>query len=229
MGLLKDIIADDYPGPNGLKGAAAFEAPIVSLIQAFPDIEWTIDALISEGDKVVVSSHWHGTHTGQFQHIKATGKSISNNGIVIYEFKDGKITGANVLTDRLGFLQQLDVLPQNITALANNKTNNDQVIFIDKFIIPASAKDEFIKQTSYNRNFIKNLPGFVRDNAYESSDDKGNILFTTTAVWENQDALNKAKEAIQADYKRIGFNPAELLKRLGITMDRAVYKNFNDN
>ncbi|WP_183576229.1 ester cyclase [Mucilaginibacter sp. X5P1] len=228
MKMLKGIIADDYTGPNGLKGTTGFEAPIAPLIKAFPDIEWTIDAIIADGDKVVVSSHWHGTQTGDFQHIKATGKYVSNSGIVIYEFKDGKIISANVLTDRLSFLQQLDILPQNIAALANNKADSSQVIFIDRFIVPSNAWDEFIKQTTYNRSFIKSLPGFVRDNGYESHDDKGNILFTTTAVWENQEALNKAKEAVQAEYKRIGFNPPEMLQRLGITMDRAIYKNFNN-
>ncbi len=228
MKMLKGIIADDYTGPNGLKGTTGFEAPIAPLIKAFPDIEWTIDAIIADGDKVVVSSHWHGTQTCDFQHIKATGKYVSNSGIVVYEFKDGKIISANVLTDRLSFLQQLDILPQNIAALANNKADSSQVVFIDRFIVPSNAWDEFIKQTTYNRRFIKSLPGFVRDNGYESRDDKGNILFTTTAVWENQEALNKAKEAVQAEYKRIGFNPPEMLQRLGITMDRAIYKNFNN-
>ena len=228
MGLLKGIIADDYNGPNGLKGVEGFETPIRALLNAFPNAEWTIDEIIAEGDKVVVSSHWHGTQTGQFQHVKTTGKPVSNSGIAIYEFKDGKIISANVLTDRLGFLQQLDVLPQNMATLANNKTDSSQVVFIDKFVIPANAWNEFIKQTHYNRSFIKNLPGFVRDNAYESRDEKGNILFTTTALWENEDALTKAKEAVQAEYARIGFNPSELLKRLGITMDRAIYRNFTD-
>jgi predicted ester cyclase/heme-degrading monooxygenase HmoA len=229
MGVLKGIIADDYAGPNGTKGAEGFEAPIQVLLKAFPDAEWTIDEIIAEGDKVVVSSHWHGTQTGPFQQIKASGKAVSNSGIVIYGFKDGKIISSNVLTDRLGFLQQLDILPQNMATLANNTTDSSQVIFIDKFVIPANAWDEFIKKTNYNRSFIKGLPGFVRDNAYQSRDDKGNILFTTTAVWENEEALNKAKEAVQADYKRTGFNPPELLKRLGITMERGIYKNFNDN
>jgi predicted ester cyclase/heme-degrading monooxygenase HmoA len=229
MGLLKSIIADDYTGPNGTKGAEGFEAPIQVLLSAFPDAEWIIDEIIADDDKVVVSSHWHGTQTGQFQQIKPTGKPVSNSGMVIYGFRDGKIISSNVLTDRLGFLQQLGVVPQNMAALVNNKSDSSQVIFIDRFVIPANSLDEFIKQTNYNRGFIKGLPGFVRDNAYESRNDKGDILFTTTAVWENEEALNKAKEAVQAEYKRIGFNPSELLKRLGITMDRGVYKTFNDN
>lgn len=119
---------------------------------------------------------------------------------------------------------------RSVSTIESNKTSNskaeDRLFFIDKFVIPANVKERFIKQTNYNRNFIKNLPGFIKDNAYESTDANGNVLFTTIAVWENQDAMNNAKEKVQAEYKRIGFDPAEFLKSLGIIMDRAIYKEI---
>jgi heme-degrading monooxygenase HmoA len=129
-----------------------------------------------------------------------------------------------VLTDRLDFLQQLGALPQDLTQLSNRQPSGNQVNFIDKFLVPAKAKQEFMERVKINRNFIKNLPGFIEDAAYERTDENGNLVFITIAVWENEDAVKKAKEAVQAEYKKQGFNMPEMLERLNITMDRGMYK-----
>lgn len=97
-------------------------------------------------------------------------------------------------------------------------------IFIDKFVIPQNGKQEFIQRMNFNRDFIKNLPGFLGDAAYERLDENGNIICITVANWESEEALNQAKVMVQAEYQRIGFNPAELLSRLNITMERAVFQ-----
>jgi len=223
MGLLQDLVSGDYVGAQGKKGPAAFEGTLVGLIKAVPDIQWKIEDLVGEEDKVVVRWKWHGTNTGQYINFAATGKSITNTGIAIFEIKNGKIISSQVETDRLGFLQELDVLPVDLTLLQTRKTAKDQVRFIDKFFVPSSAKNEFYERTSINRNFIKNLPGFIEDAAYEYTDKDGNLICITVAVWENLQALNNAKEAVQVEYKKQGFNPAEFLKRSNIVADRGIY------
>ncbi len=97
-------------------------------------------------------------------------------------------------------------------------------IFIDKFVIPQNGKQEFTERMNFNRDFIKNLPGFLGDAAYERTDENGDMIFITVANWESEEALNQAKLKVQAEYQRIGFNPAELLSRLNITMERAVFQ-----
>jgi heme-degrading monooxygenase HmoA len=97
-------------------------------------------------------------------------------------------------------------------------------IFIDKFRIPQQARQEFTEKMNINRAFIKNLPGFIGDSAYERKGESGNIICITVAIWESEQALSNAKMAVQAEYQRIGFNPAELLTRLGITMEREIYE-----
>ncbi|MEZ2334235.1 hypothetical protein AB6735_01330 [Mucilaginibacter sp. RCC_168] len=99
-----------------------------------------------------------------------------------------------------------------------------QQIFIDKFIIPQNGKQEFTERMNFNRGFIKNLPGFLGDIAYEREDENGNTICVTVATWESEDALNQAKAAVQTEYQRIGFNPAELIARLNITMERDIYQ-----
>jgi len=96
-------------------------------------------------------------------------------------------------------------------------------IFIDRFILPQNAKTEFLQRMQYNRTFLRTLPGFISDAAYERTDDQGNLVMVTIAIWESEDAIARAKAAVQAEYKRIGFNMNEMFERLKITMERGTY------
>lgn len=227
LDILKDYVSDDYTGIAGKKGLAAFEEPILMLIKAFPDVQWTVQELFGEGDKVIVKWKIQGTHKGQFTSYAATGKTASNEGMGIYEFKNGKIVNVHVLTDRLGFLQQLEILPADLSQLAN-KNHTNEVLFIDKFRMPVSSKKEFYERMNINRNFIKNLPGFIEEHAYEYVDDKGTLHVVTEAHWQNREAIGKAKEAVQAEYKKQGFDREELYRRLQIEMDRGVYTEIKE-
>lgn len=216
MGLLKEYISPEYIGVAGVKGPEGFQIPVGQVINAFNDVQWNIEELIAEGDKVLVKWKLTGTYTGQFTTHAATGRSVTTEGLGIYQFKDGKVIATQIHTDRLGFLQQLGVIPV---------TSPDNVRFIDKFIVPANAKQAFLERVDINRGFIKKIPGFVEDHAYENTDEQGNLIYVTIAVWENEEALKKAKELVQAEYKRQGFDMPGMLKQLNITLDRGVYKN----
>jgi steroid delta-isomerase-like uncharacterized protein len=224
--LLPNLISEAYEGAGGAKGVKGFIDPFMPLINAFPDIQYKLITLLSEGDKVVARWKWTGTQTGSFRNVAATGKTISSDGISIYEFKDGKIVGADVQLDRLGILQALQVVPVDIAPV---KPLKDRVQFIDKFLVPANAIAEFKERTTFNRQYIKTLPGFITDAEYTYTDEQGNLICITVANWESRDALAKAKEAVQAVYKEQGFNPAEMFKRLGITADRGIYTEVRSN
>ncbi len=223
MALLQELISTDFTGFQGLKGPAGFEAPVMPLINAIPDAQWDIQELIGEGNKVIVTWQMQGTFTRQFQYIPPTGKKVTNTGMGIYELKDGKITGAQIQTDRLGFLQEAGVLPSDPARLSAKKAHKDLVSFIDKFSVPAAARKEFYERMNINRNFIKALPGFIEDAAYEYTDNNGNLICVTIALWENKAAFEKAREAVQAEYKKQGFDPSAMFTRLHITADRGIY------
>jgi heme-degrading monooxygenase HmoA len=115
------------------------------------------------------------------------------------------------------------------TAIVNSQTEAKKSetmhqIFIDKFIVPEKSKQEFLERVRINRNFIKHLNGFIKDDAYERTDENGNLIYMTIAIWENEAVLKKAKETVQAEYKKEGFNISEMFERLNIVMDRNIYK-----
>jgi len=96
-------------------------------------------------------------------------------------------------------------------------------IFIDKFFVPANAKTEFGERMNINRDFIKKLPGFIRDNVCERTDENGDFFYVTVAVWANEEAIQNAKKEVQAEYQKNGFDMTAMLKRLDIVIDRGVY------
>jgi predicted ester cyclase len=228
MGILHDLFSDDYPGFQGIKGAAGFEKSITGLIKAFPDIQWNIEDLFGEGDEVAVRWRWKGTHTGPFNGHAQTGKTITNDGMAIFALKEGKIISSQVQTDRLGFLQEINVVPTDLTQPAVKPVHKDKVNFIDKFFVPAAAKAEFYDRMHKNRSFLETLPGLIQQDAYEYSDKDGNLIVVSVAQWESKEAIEKAKEAVQAEYKREGFDMPAMLKRLNITVDRGIYTDLHE-
>lgn len=100
-----------------------------------------------------------------------------------------------------------------------------QVVLIDRFVVPTAAKAEFLERANINRDFIKNLPGFVEDNAYEE-DGETESRIVTVAVWADEEAFKKARIAVTEEYKRQNFDVAELVKRLHIQMERGIYKRL---
>jgi steroid delta-isomerase-like uncharacterized protein len=222
IGLLQQLISEEYTGIDGSRGAVGFQGPVMGVIKAFPDAQWHIEELLGEDDRVVIRWRIEGTHQEPFQNVPPTGNKISVTGMGVYQLRNGKVTATQIQTDRFTFLQQLDVLPDDITVL-QRKLSKDRVSFIDKFQIPSAAKQEFYERMNINRSFIKNLPGFIEDAAYEYTDANGNLICVTVALWESHEALAKAREAVQAEYKRQGFDAAEMLKRLNIVADRGIY------
>ena len=225
--LLNAFIGDEVVGIRGLKGAAGFEEPVRNLIKGFPDIQWNIQDIVSDGHKVVVRWIWKGTNSGQFQSFASTGKSFSNEGVGIYELKHGKIVDAKILTDRLDFLQQLEVVPYDLSLLVRS-TGNDHVSFIDKFFVPATSIGEFLEWMNYNRKFIKTLPGLIKSERYDQRDENGNLVVVTVAVWQNQDYLDQAKAAVQAEFHRIGFDAQDFNRRLNVKMERGIYNSAGE-
>ena len=116
----------------------------------------------------------------------------------------------------------------NNQVIKPNHENKMQQILIDRITVPVNAKDEFTKVMTYNRNFIKGLPGFVKDEVYEQTDDLGNFHFITIAVWQSTDDLKKAKEKVEAEYKRISFDPRAFCQKLNIKMERDIYHSFTN-
>jgi steroid delta-isomerase-like uncharacterized protein len=93
------------PGIEGLKGV------LRGLKAAFPDMHWTIEEQIAEGDKVLSRFEWTGTHRGPFLGVAATHRPVKVWGMVLDRFEGGKIKATRIIMDTLGLMMQLGVIP----------------------------------------------------------------------------------------------------------------------
>jgi predicted ester cyclase len=83
-----------------------------------PDARIAVEDLIAEGDRVAGRFTLHGTHTGPFLHLAATGHSVRVDIIDINRVAGGRIVERWGQTDTLALLEQLNVAPTP-TAAAN--------------------------------------------------------------------------------------------------------------
>ena len=91
LGRLDELIAAGYVGPQGGRGPDGFRKVVIGLRTAFPDIHYTVDDVLAEGDRVAIRWHWTGTHRAPFRVFPPTGKAVSNPGLAIFRLEDGKI------------------------------------------------------------------------------------------------------------------------------------------
>lgn len=91
----------------GVGGRDDARATITRFRAAFPDLTLEAQALIAEGDSVVL--HWvgRGTHDGEFMGIPPTGAAIEARGLDIYRVADGQVVEHWGYPDVGGLMAQL--------------------------------------------------------------------------------------------------------------------------
>jgi len=95
----------DIDGPDGARRV------IEMYRQAFPDVSFTVEEQIAEGDFVFTRWTGTGTNDGEIMGMPATGRSSTVTGMNLDRFEDGRIVERWANWDTLGMLQQLGLAP----------------------------------------------------------------------------------------------------------------------
>jgi len=115
LGTVDEICAADgvghIAGSPDIHSLEDYKQYVTMHRNAFPDIHFTIEDEIAQGDKVVTRWTCTGTHRGELMGIAPTGKLGTITGITIYRFSGGKIQESWSNWDDLGMLQQLGIVP----------------------------------------------------------------------------------------------------------------------
>lgn len=110
-----ELVAVDFVDHNPLPGLPpgreGFKLSFVAFRGAFPDMNYAIEDVVAEGDRVVVRRRATGTHRGELMGIPPTGKHIVVAGVDIFRVKEGKLAELWLSWDQLGMMQQLGVVP----------------------------------------------------------------------------------------------------------------------
>lgn len=111
LNITDELFTDDFVdhqgglGPTGGRDAA--KQFVTGLRTAFPDVQFEVTRLVAEGDFVVLHLVARATHSGDFQGIPPTGKSVEWAGIGILRFAEGKVAERWNVTDLAGLMQQI--------------------------------------------------------------------------------------------------------------------------
>jgi steroid delta-isomerase-like uncharacterized protein len=96
-----------------VRGPEAFKTYNERYLAAFPDLQYEIQDMIAEDDKVVFRARMRGTHEGEFMGFEATGERFDAEGIIIARIEDGMIAERWASYDALGMMRQLGIVPDS--------------------------------------------------------------------------------------------------------------------
>lgn len=110
--LISTHYVSHYPTGYAFGGGPEDVKQIVTIVRtAFPDVHFTLEDMVSEGNKVVVRWTFRGTHEHDFMGVPPAGKRVTIMGIAIYRIANEKIAEAWVAWDTGGLLRQLGAVP----------------------------------------------------------------------------------------------------------------------
>jgi predicted ester cyclase len=115
MALFDELAVPDYVfhGGSGKDDHSLrdYKKRLNAVYNAFPDLHFTLDDMIVEGDKVANRWTLTATHKGEFEGIPATNKKVKIWAISIDRLAGGKFVESWERFDTLSLMQQLGVVP----------------------------------------------------------------------------------------------------------------------
>lgn len=112
---MDELLAPDftfnYAAPGMNPDRKGYKETVNDVHAGFPDLQWTTEDMVVEGDKAAV--HWkgQGTHKGQFWGIAPTGKQVTMAGISIIRVAGDKVVEDIAYMNTMEMMQELGAIP----------------------------------------------------------------------------------------------------------------------
>jgi predicted ester cyclase len=98
------------PAESSPRGPEVIKEHVSEWLSGFPDLIFTIEQMIAEGNRVSTLLVMNGTHTGQWLGMAPSGKRINIRMMTIHRLQNNKIIEDWVIVESLGFFQQLGIV-----------------------------------------------------------------------------------------------------------------------
>ncbi len=115
---LDGLLAADYNQPQGAimaQDRATQLKRLKAVRTAFPDGVYTIDWMMTDGDKVVIRNTFRGTQADEFAGVPASGNKVAIGAFHIHRVACGKIEETWNVGDALGLLRQMGAIDLNVS------------------------------------------------------------------------------------------------------------------
>lgn len=102
------LVAEEYVGhPSGVLGTEAYKRFYSELHNASPDITFTIEDQVAEGDKVTTRWTARGTHLGNYAALPPSGRTFEFGGQSTHRIQGAKVVECWTNMDEAGLLRQI--------------------------------------------------------------------------------------------------------------------------
>jgi steroid delta-isomerase-like uncharacterized protein len=114
LSLIPELVSPDFVSGDS-KGHEGYRQIVNTWRAAMPDLHFTIDEMVGEGDRLVYRLSGTGTGAGKLAGIDITGKKMSWTQAIFTEYKDGKVSKGVNIQDALTLYQQAGITPPAFT------------------------------------------------------------------------------------------------------------------
>ncbi len=98
--------------PEPLYGGQGYLSVVYWMRKGFSDIQWNIQEMVADEQKVAVRWNMTGTHNGEFMGFKPTNKKISVCVMNFYYFNEnGKVTNDIAAEGMIGIFRGIGAMP----------------------------------------------------------------------------------------------------------------------
>lgn len=98
--------------PGQTQGSAGARIAVRNILEGLPDLSFTVEDIIAEGDKVLVRLTVRGTHRGPFRGVQPTGRSFAIGALELFRMREGQAVEGWMQWDMLGLMEQIGGTPQ---------------------------------------------------------------------------------------------------------------------
>ena len=102
----------DVGEASPLRGPEAVRQMVIRYLRAFPDLKFTQEEIIVQGQRAALVWKARGTHRGPLMNIPATNRPTEIRGMSLLAVEDGKIAHEMSIWDVAGFLRSIGLLPE---------------------------------------------------------------------------------------------------------------------
>lgn len=103
-----DLVMHLAEAPEPIHGREAWQQGYEMMRRAFPDLKARINDVVAMGDRVAVRLTFTATHSGDFQGIPATGRTIHYISHEFYRVENGAIAEEWICSDTSSLFRQIN-------------------------------------------------------------------------------------------------------------------------
>ena len=108
--------------------------------------------------------------------------------------------------------------------VSNQEHKGERVYRLDRFVVPAAAREELLTRVNQTHEILRRQPGFVQDFLLERPGEDGATIIVTMVEWDSRETVDRVVPIVQAVHREMGFSPKETIARLGIAAEIGIYQ-----